>query len=233
VSDYRDRLLGFLKSQAPATRDALYAGEVAAAPSSSPRGDADLRRRFADELEAVGGESIDLTGEGDPSAVVARRLAGVESGVVAVDADPAWSRLSIPLRELVVAAGLELLEVDGTTTSAELADVELGVTIADAAISETGTIAQCARPFRPRSLSLLPPRHLVLVPADRLLGGLEELFAGVVHGASWSGGSADFGAYFTWITGPSRTADIEKTLTIGIHGPGHLTVLFLGDEVDA
>ena len=56
MSDYRDRLLGFLKSQAPATRDALYAGEVAAAPSSSPRGDADLRRRFADELEAVKGK---------------------------------------------------------------------------------------------------------------------------------------------------------------------------------
>ncbi len=232
MSDYRDRLLGFLKSHAPAAREDLYAGEIASAPSSVPRGDDDLRHRFQVELEAVGGEVIDLTREDDPSAVLSRWLAGIESGTAAVDADPAWSRVSIPLRDLLGASNLEVREVDGTTTSRELADVELGVTIAEAAISETGTIAQCARPFRPRSLSLVPPRHLVLVPADRLLAGMEELFAGVAQAPDRSGGSTGFGAYFTWITGPSRTADIEKTLTIGIHGPGSLTVLLLSDEVD-
>lgn len=232
MSEYRERLLGFLKSRGAGGASALFAGEPSPAPSSRPAADSDLRRRFARELVAVGGEAIDLAAVDDPEAAVRERLARIGGGGVAIDADPAWGRVGLAVDEIAREAGLDVERVDGSTSAAALRDTALGLTIADAAIAEIGAIAQCARPFRPRSLSLVPPRHVVFVPADRLLPGLEDLFDGLSSGAPWAGGVDGFAAYFTWITGPSRTADIEKTLTIGIHGPGELTVFLLASGVD-
>ena len=233
MSEYRDRLFGFLAGHAPGARDDLFAGEVGVPPSSVPTDADGLIARFCREFATVGGESIDLSGEDEPREVLRAWLSSVGPGPAAIDADPAWERLGIPVRELIREVGMDVQEVGGQTSSRDLADTELGLTIADVAIAETGSIGQCARPFRPRSLSLVPPRHLVFVPRDRLVAGLEDFFAGVMSGGpAWAGGTARFTAYFTWITGPSRTADIEKTLTIGIHGPGRLGVVFLPDRVD-
>ena len=67
-----------------------------------------------------------------------------------------------------------------------------------------------------------PPAHLVLVPEDRILPGLEDLLEAA---ASELAGPAGF---LSLITGPSRTADIEKVLTIGVHGPGRLVAVVVG-----
>ncbi len=115
-------------------------------------------------------------------------------------------------------AGFDAIDIsaDAPSAIAALADTVVGVTIADFALAETGSVLQIDRPWRPRAISLLPPVHLVLVPEERILGGFEELFEAT---AAYLGGPS---GSMTLITGPSRTADIEKVLTIGVHGPGRV-----------
>lgn len=228
MSGFRERLLGFLHAHAAGRAEDLVGCEETPPASSRPAAGDDLAERFRRELEAVGGEVYDLAQDKDPESVVTAFLEQFRGGSVAIDGDPAWKRAGFSMRSLARKAGVEVFGVDGATEPTSLADVELGMTVADLAIAETGTIAQCVRPFRPRSLSLLPPAHLVALPRRRILAGLEDFFATIRTGAAGEGG--DYGAYFTWITGPSRTADIEKVLTVGVHGPGRLVVFLLGEE---
>ena len=230
AEDYRERLLGFLRSRAVGDAGELLVEDPAPPPSSAPAAGDHLAERFRSELSAVGGDAVDLTASSDPAAELGSWLSGLGLESAVIDSDPAWSRLALPVKELIVSAGLSVDSVDSSATPSELARYDLGVTLADAAIAETGTIAQCARSFRPRAISLVPRCHLVIVPSDRLLGCMEDFFEGIDQGASWAAGDADFDSYFTWITGPSRTADIEKTLTIGVHGPGRTGVFLLAEE---
>ena len=230
-ADYRERLFGFLRSRAVGQPGELLVEDPAPRPSTAPGTGDDLAERFLSELSAVGGEAVNLGAGEDPAAELGNWLKGLGLESAAMDSDPAWELLALPVRELLASAGLAVDSVDSSVTPQELAGYDLGVTLADAAIAETGTIAQCARPFRPRAISLVPRCHLVLVPSDRLLGGLEDFFEGIDEGACWATGDADFDSYFTWITGPSRTADIEKTLTIGVHGPERTGAFLLGEGV--
>ncbi len=230
TENYRDRLFGFLKSRAVGQPGELFTEVSRERPSSAPRSGDDLSARFCSELNEVGGEASDLASSADPAAELGGWLQGLGLKTAVIDSDPRWKVTGLPIREIVEGAGLELERVDGSALPADLARFDLGITLADAAIAETGTIAQCARPFRPRSISLVPRCHLVLVPADRLLASLEDLFEGISSGAEWAGGPEGFASYFTWMTGPSRTADIEKTLTIGVHGPARTGAFLLGAE---
>ena len=230
TENYRDRLFGFLKSRAVGQPGELFTEVPRERPSSAPLPADDLGARFCSELNAVGGEASDLATSADPAAELGSWLQGLGLKTAVIDSDPGWKVAGLPIRELVEGAGLGLERVYGSARPADLAEFDLGITLADAAIAETGTIAQCARPFRPRSISLVPRCHLVLVPADRLLASLEDLLEGISSGAEWAGGPEGFASYFTWMTGPSRTADIEKTLTIGVHGPGRTGVFLLGGE---
>ena len=227
---YRDRLFGFLKSRAVGQRGELFTEASRERPSSAPRSGDDLGARFCSELNAVGGEAADLAASADPAAELGSWLQGLGLKTAVIDSDPSWELTGLPMREIVEGAGLELERVDASALPAELSEVDLGITLADAAIAETGTIAQCARPFRPRSISLVPRCHLVLVPRDRLLASLEDLFEGISSGAEWTGGPERFASYFTWMTGPRRPADIETTLTSGVHGPARAGAFLLAAE---
>jgi len=108
--------------------------------------------------------------------------------------------------EILAGLGVEIVP---TSASKEvLAECDLGVTGADMALPETGTLVLRTGPARPRVASLLPRVHLALVQSAALRADLaivlEEL-KGDRH--------------FVFITGPSRTADIELVVTVGVHGP--------------
>ena len=98
----------------------------------------------------------------------------------------------------------------------------VGVTSADYALSETGTLVMIASPSEARLISLLPPVHIAVVPLERLLTGLDELFTRVPDPAAIT-------SSMVMITGPSRTADIEQILVRGVHGPGELHVVLVGE----
>jgi L-lactate dehydrogenase complex protein LldG len=78
-----------------------------------------------------------------------------------------------------------------------------------------------ASPQEARLVSLLPPAHIAVVPKDRILTGLDELFTRVPL-------PADASSSLVLITGPSRTADIEQILVRGVHGPGLFSVVIVG-----
>jgi L-lactate dehydrogenase complex protein LldG len=98
------------------------------------------------------------------------------------------------------------------------AAAEIGVTGCHAAVAETGSLVVLSGPGTPRAASLLPPVHLCVVRRSDLLPTMGEFFAAR---------AADIAAAAccTFITGPSRTADIELTLTLGVHGPGEVIVV--------
>jgi L-lactate utilization protein LutC len=101
------------------------------------------------------------------------------------------------------------------------AKVDIGITSADYMLGDTGTLVTIASPAEARLMSLLPPAHLAVVPKERMLTGLDELFTLVPR-------PAEITSSMVLITGPSRTADIEQILVRGVHGPGNLSVVIVG-----
>ncbi len=97
----------------------------------------------------------------------------------------------------------------------------VGITSADYALADTGTLVMLSSPAEARLVSLLPPVHIALVPAARLLSGLDELFTILPHPSAQT-------SSMVLITGPSRTADIEQILVRGVHGPGEIHVVLVG-----
>ena len=96
-----------------------------------------------------------------------------------------------------------------------LARCDLAVVEADYAISATGTLVVVATPERPGSLTLLPPANILLVEAARILPDMAAVVSAL-------GPDTIREHRVAFITGPSRTADIEKMIVLGVHGPKDL-----------
>jgi len=105
----------------------------------------------------------------------------------------------------------------------------IGLTGVDLAIAETGTMVVRSGRGRPRSTSLLPPCHVAVFDPTVLIETLEQ--AGVFLEA-WHSAADPGGAMINFITGPSRTADIELTLTRGVHGPKEVHAIFVEGGLD-
>ncbi len=98
----------------------------------------------------------------------------------------------------------------------------MGVTGCYCAIAETGTLVVLTGPATPTATVLLPDTHVAVVRADRVVRGMEEMFALV---------RAERGKLpraINMISGPSRTGDIEQTIVLGAHGPYRLHVIVVG-----
>jgi L-lactate dehydrogenase complex protein LldG len=162
--------------------------------------------RFTLEADALGVEChVESTAEG-----VRERLASLVRGKRVLS----WYPQALPYD----AARVLEHATYGDAPRDEQAAAEIGVTGCDAAIAETASLVAFSGPGQSRSVSLLPPVHIALVPRDRLCYSMAEVFAR--HRTRFESAAA-----CTIITGPSRTADIELTLTLGIHGPGHVIVI--------
>lgn len=137
-------------------------------------------------------------------------------GVVILWNDP----VSLCAREPLEAAGFQVIV--GAAERAAYASAEAGVTSAVYAVAETGSIALEAGPEQARMTSLVPPVHIAIVPTSRLLATVADYFRTLATREKMP-------ASLNLITGPSRTADIELELSIGVHGPGRLHVVLVND----
>jgi L-lactate dehydrogenase complex protein LldG len=98
------------------------------------------------------------------------------------------------------------------------ASAAFGITSADYALADTGSLVMMSSPEEARMVSLLPPVHVAVIPRARILTGLDELLSLVPR-------PGDVTSSMVLITGPSRTADIEQILVRGVHGPGEIHVV--------
>jgi L-lactate dehydrogenase complex protein LldG len=122
---------------------------------------------------------------------------------------PYLKQLSID--ETLASLGVKL--VSPNASKEEIALCDLGITEADFILPETGTIILRSSAEKPRGVSLLPPTHLAIARPEMLRADMHQVFA-----------EAKDNNYLVFITGPSRTADIELTTTLGVHGPKNLLV---------
>ncbi len=102
----------------------------------------------------------------------------------------------------------------------------VGITGADYALAETGTLVVLPRKGLSRLVSLVPPVHIALVRAEDLLETLDDLF--LLRRLEYHQHDGEMGSYLNFITGPSRTADIEMTIVEGVHGPKEVHMIILG-----
>ena len=120
----------------------------------------------------------------------------------------------------------EISKGDGASLTSSyqraLMAASLGVTSADYAIADTGTLVLVSGNEQHRLISLLPPTHLCLLDSSRVVANLSSLLACVSGEYQFSRTPP---LAMTFITGPSRTADIELTLTVGVHGPRQQHIL--------
>jgi L-lactate dehydrogenase complex protein LldG len=102
----------------------------------------------------------------------------------------------------------------------ELEVCDAGISECDAIIAQTGTVLVTTRSAGGRALSVLPPHHVVLARRDQLVPDLPAAFELLKQ--KYAG---DYPSMISFITGPSRTGDIERILVLGAHGPKKLTIL--------
>ena len=132
----------------------------------------------------------------------------------------------IGLRDKLTEKGIEFLtESTEPEFIRKSESADIGVSGVDYALADTGTLVLLARKGQARSISLLPPLHLAIVRPDQIFSGLSDLFP--LIRAEANAESRDLSSAITFITGPSRTADIELTLVVGVHGPQQLHVVLL------
>jgi L-lactate dehydrogenase complex protein LldG len=117
-------------------------------------------------------------------------------------------------------AGVESGFYDRELLRTNCANAACGITSADYALAETGSLVMLSSAQEARMISLLPPVHIALVARDRLLSGLDELLTILPRPAEQT-------SSMVLITGPSRTADIEQILVRGVHGPGEIHVIVI------
>lgn len=173
--------------------------------------------RFRQALEAVAGRCLVVKDEAGAAEVVRQIAEQRNSQRVAVSDSPLVGRVMS-----LAALPAEMLE---NAAAEDLFDCDLGVTGAQWAVAETGTLVLESDAERHRLASLVPSAHLAIIESRQVGQTLGEVLRAINER-----GEGRLSRAVTFITGPSRTSDIELTLAIGVHGPAELYVVIIEGE---
>jgi L-lactate dehydrogenase complex protein LldG len=197
-----------------------------------------LVARLQDELRAVGGQVVRVASVAEATAYVTQLAREYEATLVV-----RWEDALLELLE--VDAALQAQGVDVSMASPPLEDAaalanqrqnlrellaraDIGLSGADYAIAETGTLALSALPGQMRGVSLLPPVHVAVVRPSQIVASMADCLA-MLQDEGREDLQERLTSCVSFITGPSRTGDIELSLTVGVHGPGELHLVILDD----
>jgi L-lactate dehydrogenase complex protein LldG len=180
--------------------------------------------RFRDLLAELKGQYAEAPTAAEVGAVLERLVSGKNLRRVYATDTPLLARMGVreTLRRLGVFCDSPYAPgpAGGHPRAADLDALVTGV---DLVLAESGTLVHVAKPGEGRMTTLTAPVHVALFTADQVVENLEDVIARF-GGAVASGGRS----CVTFISGPSRTADIEKQLFIGVHGPGDLHAVRVG-----
>jgi L-lactate dehydrogenase complex protein LldG len=185
------------------------------------------RERFRTAVEAASSSYLELA---DWEALIAHLAGDPELG-----GDGA-ARRRVALAPSLVAAqphlvagftdvGFEVVVPDGPDPAAEVADVPLAVVHAELAVAETGSVLIAEHALGDRVVTMLCRRLVQVVDGDSIVGRLEGA-------ADWLRERGAQPGFASLMTGPSRTADIERSLTIGVQGPDEVDVVVFTGTID-
>ena len=191
--------------------------QVPGAPTELRAGE-DPVARLAAECEA-NSTVVHRVATSAVDATIVSILVGAGAKTVAVTAD--LGERVADLRTAVADAGIEVGDYSDVAPDRPRAGaLDATVTGCVAAIAATGTIVTGAVGAG-RAGALIAPTHVCVVERGQIVSGLHELFDGEVLG--------DVGSLFALQSGPSRSADIEKVLILGVHGPGNVHLVIVDD----
>jgi L-lactate dehydrogenase complex protein LldG len=185
-----------------------------------------LFTQFQQRLSSVGGEPHQVTHLAEATEIIAAHPALVAGEIVVpphFGQHPRWGAI-LPL---LSGKGITIREAGNP---ASVADAPAGLSGAELAIAETGSVLLAENSLEARVVSMLTLTHFVLVGEDKLVLMLDDA-VGMLQQLTRAG--ADQRHYMSFVTGPSRTADIERTLTIGVQGPKTLCVIIVAGEEGA
>ena len=137
-----------------------------------------------------------------------------------------WKRIAAHEGELTgtVVSGLQLpvLFTNRAFEKCDLAQCDAGISECDALVAQTGSVLLTSRSAGGRALSCLPPHHVVLARREQMVPDLSAAFELLSRKYT-----VNYPSMISFITGPSRTGDIERILVLGAHGPKRLTVFMV------
>ncbi|MBE3582155.1 MAG: lactate utilization protein [Thermoanaerobacteraceae bacterium] len=177
-------------------------------------GSSDLLTTFCCQAEAMGAQTL-CVAEGEKAAdriIASMRPLGSR---VALVASPLVEEIG--LEEALAGAEFEV-EKEGRDFARH---ADIGIVEFDLGIAETGTLVHDATDLKKRLASMLPLHCVALLRSGKVVPDMAEALSFYLKSGQWPG-------YLAMVTGPSRTADIERSLTIGVHGPEGLLIVLLG-----
>jgi len=178
----------------------------------------DLARAGFDVIETDLGEWIcQLAGE-RPSHFTAPAVHKTREEIAELLSRVTGEKLDANITTLVAVARREIRQA--------FLEADMGISGANIAIADTGTIVIVSNEGNARLVTSLPEVHVALVGYEKLVPSMDEA-AAVLKLLSKSGTGQKMTSYVSFITGPSRTSDIEKTVTLGCHGPREVHVVFV------
>ena len=156
--------------------------------------------------------------------------AALPAAVAALVKENGWKRLVThagALNDLALSDfadannGPEILRTDGGYRVEAMERCDAGLTECEALVAQTGSVLVTSKSSGGRAASVLPPHHVVVARASQMVPDLPAAFALLAQKYA----ASDYPSLISFITGPSRTGDIERILVLGAHGPKKLTIL--------
>ncbi len=155
--------------------------------------------------------------------------AALPAALAALVKENGWKRLVThagPLNDLALSGvgdsgELEILRTDGGYRVEAMERCDAGLTECEALVAQTGSVLVTNKSSGGRAASVLPPHHVVVARAAQMVADLPAAFALLAQKYA----ATDYPSLISFITGPSRTGDIERILVLGAHGPKRLTIL--------
>ncbi len=208
----RERILGRLRSALDGDRQGDWQAELERRMAQAP---SLIRPELPDDLQACFLEKLALSGGTSERLATPDEVPAAVAGFLGRQGLPMKVRAAPALRGMAWGDGLEVSY--GPTRGEDL----ISLTPAFCAVAETGSVVLLSGDASPTLLNFLPDVHIVVVEAARLVPHYEDVWA-KLRALGEMPRSVNF------ITGPSKTADVEQTLQIGAHGPRCLHVVITG-----